>query len=272
MKKIIVDFDSTIHVRGCDIDDAFALFYLLKKKDVAIPLVTTSFGNSNEDRIYESTAKMFCDLGIEIPLKKGGIFSYDAAESIKALVNHSDDFNILSLGATTNTMKALALGMDPEKLCSFVAMGGITKPLEFKGKIMDELNFSIDFLSTNYVFSKLKNISIVTGNNCIAHKYIIPEEPKYRSKYMNYLESHMRRWLKEFELIYQERELVIWDALAALYLTNPEFFIDEYRRIELSENMMKGYLKKGEDAVVNLPRLKDEIDAMDYIVSVIEDD
>lgn len=72
MKKIIVDFDSTIHVRGCDIDDAFALFFLLKKEDVEIPLVTTSFGNSNEDRIYESTTKMFRDLSIDIPLKKGG--------------------------------------------------------------------------------------------------------------------------------------------------------------------------------------------------------
>ncbi len=270
MKKIIVDFDSTIHVRGCDIDDAFALFFLLKKEDVEIPLVTTSFGNSNEDRIYESTTKMFRDLSIDIPLKKGGIFSYEAAESIKELVDRSDDLNILSLGATTNTMKALTLGMDPERLNSFVAMGGITGPLEFKGKIMDELNFSIDFLATNYVFSRLKKISIITGNNCMDHKYRVPEEPKYSSKYMNYLETHMKRWMKEFELIYRERELVIWDALAALYLTNPEFFEDEYRGIRLAENMRKGYLEKGEDVVVNLPRLKHEVDAMDYIVSVIE--
>lgn len=271
MKKVIIDFDCTINVRGCDLDDAFACLYLLSSKDVDVKMITTSFGNSNEDKVYESSKKMIEDFNIDVPLYKGGIFSLDAATHMRDLVNTEDDIIILSLGSTTNTQRALTLGMDPARVKSLVLMGGITSKLQFKGQVMDELNFSIDHLSTNYVFSKIKNINIITGNNCMAHRYLVPENPKYKSSYMNYMEDSLIRWTKEFDIIYQERELVLWDALAALYITNPEFFEDKKRSIELKENMARGFLKEGNDAVVNLPELVTDIDAMEYIINVIEE-
>lgn len=271
MKKVIIDFDCTINVRGCDLDDAFACLYLLSSKDVDVKMITTSFGNSNEDKVYESSKKMIEDLKIDVPLYKGGIFSLDAATHIRDLVNTEDDIIILSLGSTTNTQRALTLGMNPARVKSLVLMGGITSELQFKGRVMDELNFSIDHLSTNYVFSKIKNTNIITGNNCMAHRYLVPEKPKYRSNYMNYMKDSLIRWTEEFDIIYQERELVLWDALAALYITNPEFFEDKKRSIELKENMARGFLKEGNDAIVNLPELVTDIDAMDYIINLIEE-
>lgn len=270
-KKVIIDFDCTINVRGCDLDDAFACLYLLSSKDVDVKMITTSFGNSNEDKVYESSKKIIEDLNIDVPLYKGGIFSLDAATHMRDLVNTEDDIIILSLGSTTNTQRALTLGMDPARVKSLVLMGGITSELQFKGRIMNELNFSIDHLSTNYVFSKIKNINIITGNNCMAHRYLVPENPKYKSSYMNYMKDSLIRWTEEFDIIYQERELVLWDALAALYITNPEFFEDKKRSIELKENMARGFLKEGNDAIVNLPELVTAIDAMDYIINVIEE-
>ena len=271
MKKVIIDFDCTINVRGCDLDDAFACLYLLSSKDVDVKMITTSFGNSNEDRVYESSKKMIENLNIDVPLYKGGIFSLDAATHMRDLVNTKDDIIILSLGSTTNTQRALTLGMDPARVKSLVLMGGITSELQFKGRVMNELNFSIDHLSTNYVFSKIKNINIITGNNCMAHRYLVPENPKYKSSYMNYMEDSLIRWTEEFDIIYKERELVLWDALAALYITNPEFFEDKKRSIELKENMARGILKEGNDAIVNLPELVTDIDAMEYIINVIEE-
>lgn len=268
MKKVIVDFDNTINVRGCDIDDAFALFFLLSIKEIEVVGITTTFGNSFEDKTYESTIKMNSDLGIDIPVKKGGLYSYDAAEFIKENLE-KEKISLLSLGATTNTMKALHLGMILNNLEEFVQMGGITSPLFFKGRVMDELNLSIDFLSSNYVLKSIKNPVIITGNNCIEKKYMVKETP-YFSKYMKYLDSHMKRWKREFEIIYEESELVIWDAIAALYITNPEFFEIEKRKIKLGNNMMKGFLEEGNDTNVLVPKLKSEVDAMDYIVSVIE--
>ncbi|WP_308551905.1 nucleoside hydrolase [uncultured Peptoniphilus sp.] len=268
MKKVLVDFDNTINVRGCDIDDAFALFFLLSHKDVEVVGITTTFGNSNEDDTYNSTVMMNKDLGIEIPLKKGGIYSYDAAKFIKEKFER-EKVSLISLGSTTNTMKALALGMDTKNITEFVQMGGITSPLYFKGMVMDELNMSIDFLATNYVLKRIGNPVIITGNNCIEKKYKV-KDGEYISKYMRYLDSHMRRWKAEFEVKYKEEELVIWDALTALYVTNPEFFEIEKRKIRLGENMMTGYLEEGEDKEILIPRLKDTVDAMDYVVSTIE--
>ncbi|MCI7239671.1 MAG: nucleoside hydrolase [Anaerococcus sp.] len=264
MKKVVVDFVNSININNCDIDDAFALFFLLSHKDVEVIGITTTFGNSTEDKTYDATIEMARDLNINIPIIKGEIFSSEAANFIKNTVD-KEKVELISLGATTNTMKALALGMDPNKLNSFIQMGGITSPLEFKGQIMDELNLFIDFLASNYVLEKINKPIIITSNNCIDRKYKV-KDSKYKSKYMNYLDKHIKRWAREFELIYKEKDLVIRDALTALYLTNPEFFIKEKRKVKLSENMMKRYLEEGDDKELILTKLRDEINAMDYIV------
>lgn len=270
MKKVIVDFDCAINLKGCDLDDAFALLYLLSCRDVDVVLVTTSFGNTTEEDVFIATKKMFEDLNIQVPLFRGGINCDDAALKIKEIVNEKDDISILSLGATTNTKKALEFGMNPKRVKSFVAMGGITDLLRFNGKVMNELNFSIDYKSSNYVFKNLDNINIITGNNCMAHRFLLEDDYKYKSDFMKYLENSLYRWTGEFFDIYKEKELVLWDVIAALYVTNPEFFNINKREIKLGDNMKRGFLEKGFDSYVNLPSLKDGFNAMDFIVNRIE--
>lgn len=270
MKKLIVDFDCAINLKGCDLDDAFALLYLLSCTDVDVRLVTTTFGNTTEENVYSSTKKMFEELNIDVPLYRGGINYDDAALKIKEVISNESDVSILSLGATTNTKKALMLGMDKSRVKSFTAMGGITEALRFQGKIMDELNFSIDYNSTNYVFKNLSNINIITGNNCMMHRFLVEDDYNYKSRFMKYLEDSLYRWTGEFFKVYKEKELVLWDVIAALYFTNPEFFNDEFREINLKENMKTGFLEEGSDAKVNIPSLKDGFNAMDFIVKMIE--
>lgn len=271
MKKVIIDTDCTIDVKGCDLDDAFAILFLLAHPEIDVRLITTTFGNNNEDVTYRATKKMLDDLKLDIPLVKGGLYSHQAGEAIKKEVEANDDIIILSLGSTTNTQKALALGMDPKRVKSFVAMGGITEELQFNKKIMDELNLSIDYLSTIYALERLDNIDIITGNNCMKHKYEVPTNPEYKSEFMNYLKPSLERLTKEFIDEFGESKLVVWDALAALYITNPEFFIDVKKNIVLDEHLLRGYLVDGDDKKVNLPEIKEDINAMDYIVSVIEE-
>lgn len=270
MKKVIIDTDCTIDVKGCDLDDAFAILYMIANPNIDVRLVTTTFGNNNEDVTYKATKKMFDDLSIDIPLVKGGLYTNDGGAAIKKAVEENEDMTILSLGSTTNTQKALSLGLDPKKIKSFVAMGGITEELKFKKKTMRELNLSIDYLSTNCVLNRVENVDIITGNNCMSHTYRVNDHPTYKSPYMNYLKASLIRLTDEFLEEFGQRELVVWDALAALYITNPEFFIDYEKNISLDENLLNGYLVKGNDKKINLPELKDGIDAMDYIVNVIE--
>ncbi|MDU4025522.1 MAG: nucleoside hydrolase [Anaerococcus sp.] len=270
MKKIIIDTDCTIDVKGCDLDDAFAILFLIAHPDIEVKLITTTFGNNNEDVSYKATRRMLDDLNINIPLIKGGLYTNDAGEAIRNELEKNDDIIILSLGSTTNTQKALALGMDAKKVKSFVAMGGITDKLRFNKKIMSELNLSIDYLSTIYCLSRLDNIHIITGNNCMKHKYQLPANPDYKSNFMNYLKPSLKRATEEFMDEFGENELVVWDALAALYITNPEFFSHRYKNISLDEHLLNGYLMDGDDKKVNLPEIKENINAMEYIVNVIE--
>ena len=270
MKKVIIDTDCTIDVKGCDLDDAFAILYLIAHPEIDVRLITTTFGNNNEEVTYNATKKMLEDLNLDIPLVKGGLYIHDAGEAIKKEVEENEDIIILSLGSTTNTQKALALGMNPKRVKSFVAMGGITDKLRFNKKIMRELNLSIDYLSTIYALEKLDNIHIIIGNNCMKHKYQVPTNPDYKSKFMNYLKPSLKRVTEEFLDEFGESKLVVWDALAALYITNPEFFIDYEKNIVLDEHLLKGYLVDGDDKKVNMPEIKDNINAMEYIVDVIE--
>lgn len=270
MKKVIIDTDCTIDVKGCDLDDAFAILYLIAHPEIDVRLITTTFGNNNEEVTYNATKKMLEDLNLDIPLVKGGLYIHDAGEAIKKEVEENEDIIILSLGSTTNTQKALALGMNPKKVKSYVAMGGITDKLRFNKKIMRELNLSIDYLSTIYALEKLDNIHIITGNNCMKHKYQVPTNPEYKSEFMNYLKPSLKRVTEEFLDEFGESKLVVWDALAALYITNPEFFIDYEKNIVLDEHLLNGYLVDGDDKKVNMPEIKDNINAMEYIVDVIE--
>lgn len=270
MKKVIIDTDCTIDVKGCDLDDAFAILYLIAHPDIDVRLITTTFGNNNEDVTYNATKKMLDDLNIDIPLVKGGLYIHDAAEAIKKEVEENDDIIILSLGATSNSQKALALGMDPKRVKSFVAMGGITDELRFNKKIMRELNLSIDYLSTIYALKRFDNIDVITGNNCMKHKYQVPANADYKSEFMNYLKPSLNRVSEEFMDEFGESKLVVWDALAALYITNPEYFTDYEKDISLDEHLLNGYLVEGNDKKVNLPEIKENINAMKHIVSIIE--
>jgi purine nucleosidase len=47
-------------------------------------------------------------------------------------------------------------------------MGGITAPLFVGGVKMDELNFSCDPEASRCVLTRGENVSILTGNNCLA--------------------------------------------------------------------------------------------------------
>ena len=270
MKKVIIDTDCTIDVKGCDLDDAFAILYLIANPDIDVRLITTTFGNNNEDITFDATYNIFDDLNIDIPLVKGGLYTNNGGLAIKNEVEANPDITILSIGSTTNTQKALSLGLDPSKIKSFVAMGGITDELKFNKKIMRELNLSIDYLSTNYVLDRVEDINIITGNNCMKHRYRVDSNPSYKSTFMNYLKPSLLRVTDEFLEEFGERGLVVWDALAALYITNPEFFKDNYKEIRVDENLINGYIVDGNDKKVNIPEIKDNIDAMKYIVDVIE--
>ncbi|MDO5718052.1 MAG: nucleoside hydrolase [Tissierellia bacterium] len=275
MRKIIVDFDNTFTIEGRDIDDLIAFLYLYEKEDIEIPFVTTTFGNSNQDEIYNSTLQCFKDLGIDIPVYRGASQNDNckiAAENIRDYIkDNPGEVEILALGALRNFK--ILVDIDPgieNSVKSFTAMGGISSPLFFGGKKMDELNFSIDCKSAYKVINKFKIPNIITGNNCIDNvcSYDIISKLKF-SKYP-ILKSPIKRWLDFFSDKYEFSGVVLWDLIAALYLYRPDLFEDHIDRYDISEENLKGgYLKADSSGKkLNLPSPKKGIDylkALDFL-------
>lgn len=70
-KRIIIDFDNTMGVRGCDIDDGLALLFLLGAEGVRVEAACTAFGNSSIDVVHDNTVRMLREWDLDIPVHRG---------------------------------------------------------------------------------------------------------------------------------------------------------------------------------------------------------
>ena len=78
MKHVIIDFDNTMGVPGCDVDDGLALLYLLgKPEDVVVEGICCTYGNSDIDTVAGNTRRICRELGLHVPVFKGGASALD---------------------------------------------------------------------------------------------------------------------------------------------------------------------------------------------------
>lgn len=272
MKNVIFDCDNTYGVPDCDVDDGLTLIYLLGNKDVNLLGVTTTYGNNKVKVVYPNTIKMVKELNAEgLPVIKGGRDPQDldneASDYLVKMANeYEGQLSILATGSLTNLYGAyLKDNSFFEKVKEIVLMGGITEPLIFAKRQMDELNFSCDPVATYTVLTKGKNVSVITGNNCL--KVLVTREDydrelnDYNNPIVPYIKDKVDYWfdynLEKFGI----NGTYNWDVTAATYLMKPEFFKDDIYKMNLSVNDLKrGYLNiddKGE-TIINLPMIDNE--------------
>ena len=74
MKHVVYDCDNTLGVLFSDVDDDLALLYLMgESENVDLLGVTTTYGNSREEKVFKATVQMLKDCGREeIPVFRGG--------------------------------------------------------------------------------------------------------------------------------------------------------------------------------------------------------
>lgn len=284
MKHIIFDCDNTFGVKGCDVDDGLALLYLLgcEKKDVPevssagsrvkLHGITATYGNNRIDVVCETIHRMLKDIGREdITVSRGGSGAGDYdSEASSYLAEMADRFSgqlsILATGSLTNLKGAYEKDRNFfEKVKEIVLMGGITKPLIFEKKVMQELNFSCDARASCDVLKYGKNVSVITGNNCLKvlftkeeykKELFLREEPAAR-----YIREQTDDWFGYNETDYGIKGFYNWDVTAAVYLTHPELFTEHKYRFDFSEEDLRtGYLKRDAEGVweCNLPEIREE--------------
>lgn len=145
------------------------------------------------------------------------------------------ELSVLATGSLTNLWGAYE--MDSaffENVKEIVLMGGITSPLVFEKKVMDELNFSCDPHASWTVLTKGRNVSVITGNNCL--KVLFTKE-EYKNR------------------------LFGTENPAAVYLMRPELFVDERKEFRISEHDLRtGYLHEAQNGncILNLPAIGEE--------------
>lgn len=272
MKQIIFDCDNTFGVKDCDVDDGLALLYLLGCGEANIHGITTTYGNNALEVVYQTTKQMLKDLGrTEIPVKKGGAkageYKSEASEYLVDMANrYAGKLSILATGSLTNLCGAYKKDSHFfEKVKEIVLMGGVTSPLVFEKKVMNELNFSCDAHVAWTVLTKGKNVSIITGNNCLKVLFT-KEEYKERlfqteSKSAKYIWEKTDYWFKYNEDGYGIKGFYNWDVLAGVYLIKPELFFSQEETLFVSErNLETGLLKsdKNGNCRCRLPIIQEE--------------
>lgn len=270
-QRIIVDFDNTFQVPGCDVDDALALLYLLGCDNVRIEGICTTYGNSTLEAVHADTEQLLQRWAMDAPLFRGAsepmggcTEAAPAARFIaEALEAAPGQVSILATGSTTNL--GLAERIAPGSLAkarSIALMGGVTESLVINGRIMDELNLSCDAAATLAVLKAPAPKAIATAQNCLPAfftrgdmKEVFPEGSAEWAA--------CATWFDTMDAQYDWMGWTCWDVVAAAYLAHPELFEDRLHAITLSERFLAtGYLEldRGGDAPsarVDLPGIKD---------------
>lgn len=280
-KHIVFDCDCTFGVENCDVDDGLALMYLLGCPDAEIAGITASYGNSRLPVVLNSLERLLTDLGRnDIPVKPGGEkageYVSEASDFLTEMADrYPGELSVLATGSLTNLMGAWR--KDPSffgKVKEIVLMGGITEPLVFRKKIMDELNFSCDPAASLAVLTQGTSVSVITGNNCLKVLFTKDDYKKRLFSTENaaavYIREKTDYWFGYNENDYGIGGFYNWDVTAAVYLMYPELFSDDKKGFCLSEKDLKtGYLramekdgscreKSGEVSILNLPVIGDE--------------
>lgn len=255
-KRIVFDCDCTMGVAGCDVDDGLALLYLLGCPEAELLGITASYGNSRMDVVWDTVKTVVREIGLNgIPIRRGGESAgctrSEAAGFLAEMVNrYPGEVSVLATGSLTNLMGAWE--KDPaffEKAGEIVLMGGITEPLLFAKKKMNELNFSCDPKAAFLVLTEGKRVSVITGNNCL--KVLFTKEDYRNSLFLKkegaaeYIRKKTDYWFQYNEEDYGIQGFYNWDVTAAVYLMRPELFEDSLETFCLSAGDLKtGYLRR----------------------------
>lgn len=272
MKHIVFDCDCTFGVNKCDVDDGLALMYLLGCEEAEVLGVTATYGNSTLPVVWEALNRLLADLGRkDITVKKGGeareYYKSEAADFLVDMVNKNPgELSVLATGSLTNLYGAYEKDSAFfDKVKEIVLMGGITSSLIFEKKVMNELNFSCDPKATWTVLTKGKNVSVITGNNCLKVLFTKEEYKKCLFTMENpaavYIREKTDYWFGYNEEDYGIDGFYNWDVTAAVYLMHPELFKDVKDMFEITEtDLQTGFLRKEHfgNCVLNLPEIDEE--------------
>lgn len=246
-KKVILDTDMFN-----EIDDQFALTYLIKSLDIfeleaitIAPFSKSGYANTmtieeGTEKSYETTLKILDMLGkpeYKTIVYKGAIkYFYESEESniavdkIIEIANKNDKTTILAIGAITNI--ALAIKKTPQIISRIkvVWLGGNT----FLTKDNSEFNFRQDIKAVQTVFDSKVELVVIPCRNVASNLsttiYELEHYLKEPTNLNKYLKDIFIKCKKNFMKEPKDEigsSKTLWDLSAIAYEINSEWFKTE---------------------------------------------
>lgn len=234
MKKILFDCDNTMGLKEKDVDDGLTLLYLLGREDVELKGITSVFGNGTLKEANQVTNQLLKELKItDIPFHSGAKDKDDLdTAAANFLVEQAKELAgeviLLATGPVTN-LKA-AYQIDNNFFSYFeeiVLMGGVTEPLKFRGKEVEELNFSCDPEAAKLALEAEVPVTLATGNLCLDAFFGQPDW-KYVKLNYQYITDYIEDWYYYGQELIGKKGFYMWDLVSALYITHPKLYTDKY--------------------------------------------
>lgn len=267
VKQVIIDFDNTMGVPGCDVDDGLALLFLLGDEEAEVLGVCTTYGNSTIDVVHGNTVRLFAELGVEIPVYRGcaspdGPATAASRYLADTIGRYPGEISLVATGSLTNLKRAARLSPAfPDRLEGVHLMGGITETLVIDGTVMDELNFSCDPEATACVLGASCTKVVATAQSCLP-SYFTRDDFIRRCGEDSWLYRTCGYWFDDMERAGYGQGFVCWDVVTAATVTHPELFEWDTADVTLSNRFLGiGYLETAPEgapsAPVTIPRIVD---------------
>ena len=287
IRKVICDCDNTASFPGRPMDDALAILYLLgNPESIELLGITCNYGNGTSAESYLSNTAMLNETGFDhVPVFRGFEQNEDpVCDSSRFIAEMAEKYAgelvYLGIGSLGNLYGAYLIDNGIfDKIDQIVLMGGITEPLYIHGgQPLDELNFSVNAKASALVLSKGKNISIITGNNCLPVSALPKDEfldnlCSSENPAGMYIARKCGYRFRTKETIYGADSSYCWDAVAAAYINHPEKYTDNLTPCCINEDDIagSGFLHPCSESeannVINIPSARSRLEIQELFYS-----
>jgi purine nucleosidase len=224
MRKIIINLDCALDSVFHDPDDSLALLYLLlHKQEYEVAAITTTYGNTSEEGVYQSVKRLLDLTGYTVPIVRGARSQADIPYRLIQFFQQlqpTNDLTLLSTGPLTN----LAL-LPPAQLAAFrnfYLMGGA---FQVRGNCFPsftaEFNVHKDPAAMKYVLRTRKTDIIPL--DATTRVYLPKDAINTLSGRWPWLGRKIQRWSVANKLRFRKGPIP-HDLIAALAVGHPELF------------------------------------------------
>jgi len=233
-KRLIIDTDPNIHVRGKDIDDALAILFCIASPELEVEGLTINFGNVKAPVGHEAARDILAAVDADIPVMQGAASPAELGKRsdavdflLHSVRNNPGQISLLALAPLTNVATACMLDEGfAAGLKELVVMGGTLDFWIFK--YIGEFNFHQDARAAATVMAQPTPKTLITMDVCSQAVFTREHLDRIKaagSKVSRLCAEFIEPWLKlNRRIFFRKKGFFPWDVVAASYLVDDSLF------------------------------------------------